>query len=105
MRNTERLAAAKMALTAAVTRSTAAATPTDAEGRAASEHVFGAELKLRRGGRPDLARRLERVLGDDVTTPAARTELREVAQKLDAELEPTVSTARFVPASDGGERL
>ena len=103
MRNTQRLEAARMSLTAAVTRSQAAADPNDAEGRATAEHVFGAELKLRQGGRPDLARRLEGVLTDDVTTTAARRELREVAQKIDAELDADVTTASFVVASDGGE--
>ena len=102
--DTDRLEVARMSLTAAVTRSQAAGHPDDAEGRATSEHVFGAELKLRRGGRPDLARRLERALGEDLTTSAARTELREVAQLLDAELDPSVSDTPFVVASDGGER-
>ena len=102
--DTHRLEAARMSLTAAVTRSQAAAHPDDAEGRATSEHVFGAELKLRRGGRPDLARRLERALAEDLTTSAARTELREVAQLLDAELDPGVSDTPFVVASDGGGR-
>ena len=103
MRNTQRLEAARMSLTAAVTRSQAAAGPHDAEGCATQQHVFGAELKLRQGGRPDLARRLEGVLTDDVTTTAARRELREVAQKIDAELDADVTTASFVVASDGGE--
>ena len=102
--DTQRLEGARMSLTAAVTRSQAAGHPDDAEGRATSEHVFGAELKLRRGGRPDLARRLEATLADDLTTSAARTELREVAQLLDAELDPSVSDTPFVVASDGGER-
>ena len=52
-----------------------------------------------------LARRLEALLTGDVTTRAARHELRNVAQKIDAELDPDVTTASFVPASDGGERL
>ena len=104
MINTELLEGARMSLTTAVTRSADAATPGDAEGLATQEHVFGAELKLRRGGRPDLARRLEAVLTGDVTTDKARRELREVAQKIDAELAPDVSTASFVPASDGGDR-
>ena len=103
MRNTQRLEAARMSLTAAVTRSQAAADPNDAEGCATQQHVFGAELKLRQGGRPDLARRLEGVLTDDVTTTAARRELREVAQKIDAELDADVTTASFLVASDGGE--
>ena len=102
--DTDRLEAARMSLSAAVTRSQAARHPDDAEGRATSEHVFGAELKLRRGGRPDLARRLEATLAADLTTSAARTELREVAQLLDAELDPSVSDTPFVVASDGGER-
>ena len=93
-----------MSLTAAVTRSQAAADPHDAEGRATQQHVFGAELKLRQGGRPDLARRLEAALTRDVTTTAARTEFRQVAQKIDAELDADVTTASFVVASDGGER-
>ena len=105
MRNLDRLEAARMALTTAVTRSTAAERLTDPDGRATQQHVFGAELKLRQGGRPDLARRLEAALTDDVTTSEARCALREVAQKIDAELDPDVSTASFVPASDGGGRL
>ena len=102
MRNTDHIEAARMSLTAAVTRSQAAGHPDDAEGRATSEHVFGAELKLRRGGRPDLARRLDATLAADLTTSAARTALREVAQLLDAALDPRVSDTPFVVASDGG---
>lgn len=102
MRNLDLLGAAKQSLTDAINRSSEAKMLTDANGHAAETHVFGAELKLRQGGRPDLARRLESVLTDDVTTTEARRELRTVAQKLDAELDPDVSTASFVPASDGG---
>ena len=43
-------------------------------------------------------------LGEDLTTSAARTELREVAQLLDAELDADVSDTPFVVASDGGAR-
>ena len=94
-----------MSLTAAVTRSHAAADPNDAEGRATAEHTLAADLRLRSGGRKDLACRVASVLDGDVTTAAARRELRTVAQLIDAELDPDVTTASFVPASDGGERL
>jgi len=92
MRNRGRLEAARMALTTAVTRSTAADRLADPDGRATQQHLFAAELKLRQGGRPDLARRLEAALTGDVTTPTARCAVREVAQKIDAELDPDVST-------------
>jgi len=104
MINLDRIESARMALTSAVVLSQAAADPRDADGRASETHVFEAELALRQGGRPDLARRLEATLTGDVTTTGARTELRQVAQLLDAELDPTVSTGSFVVASDGGER-
>jgi len=67
-------------------------------------YAHDAEMKLILDGRRDLARRLEAVVTRDMTTAAARRELREVAQLLDAELEPRVSTASFRAASDGGER-
>ena len=94
-----------MSLTAAVTRSQAAAHPDDPDGRATAEHTLAADLRLRSGGRKDLACRVASVLDGDVTTAAARRELRTVAQLIDAELDPDVTTASFVPASDGGERL
>ena len=93
-----------MSLTAAVTRSHAASHEDDPDGRATCEHALAADLRLRRGGREDLGDRVASVLDGDVTTAAARRELREVAQLIDAELSPDVSTASFVPASDGGER-
>ena len=96
MRNTERLGTAKQSLVAAICHDGA---------DAVAPAVFAAELELRRGGRPDLARRLETLLAGDVTTADAQHELRTVAQKIDAELAPEVRTASFVPASDGGERL
>ena len=105
MRNTDRLAGARMSLTAALTRSKAARHPNDAEGIATQEHALAADLRLRRGGREDLACRVATVLDGDVTSSDARRELREVAQKIDAELSPDVSTRSFIPASDGGERL
>lgn len=95
MSHLDRLEAARLSLSSAVTRSRAA------DRDATEQHVFGAELKLRQGGRPDLARRLEAALTGDVTTASARAELREVAQILDAELSPDVDGA-FVVASDGG---
>ena len=95
MRNTQTLGAARQSLTDAINRAT------DAD-RGVETDVFAAELQLRRGGRPDLARRLEALLTGDVTNREAQRELRRVAQKIDAELEPDVSTASFVPASDGG---
>jgi len=105
MRNTQILGRAKQSLTDAINRSCDARLLADPDGQAAKTHAFAAELKLRRGGRPDLARRLEAVLTGDVTTTEARRELRTLAQKLEAELDPNVNTASFVPASDGGERL
>lgn len=102
MRNTNRLEAARMSLTAAVTRSHAADTEHDPEGRATQEHALAADLRLRRGGREDLGDRVAQVLDDDVTTAAARREFREVAQQIDAELSPAVSTDSFRPASGGG---
>jgi hypothetical protein len=95
---------ARQSLAAAVTRSTAADTEADPDGRAASEHLFAAELKLRKGGREDLGHRLGAVVDDaDVTTADARTEMREVMSKIDAELSPEVAaTTAFRAASDGG---
>ena len=98
MRNTQTLGRAKQSVVDAINRATGGDNGVEAD-------VFAAELQLRRGGRADLARRLETLLTGDVTTRDARHELRTVAQKLDAELAPEVSTASFVPASDGGERL
>jgi hypothetical protein len=54
------------------------------------------------GGREDLACRVAAVSDDDVTTAHARAELREVIQKIDAELEPSVEGSPFRAASDGG---
>ena len=99
MRHLDRLGAARQSLTDAINRAT------DADTAGAETDVFAAELQLRRGGRPDLARRLEALLTGDVTTRDGIHELRTVAQKIDAELDPDVTTASFVPASDGGERL
>lgn len=103
MTHLDRLEAARQSLSSAIDRSLDAAHPRDADGRASAEHAFGAELKLRQGGRPDLARRLEAALTGDVTTASARAELREVAQLLDADLSPDGDGA-FVVASDGGVR-
>lgn len=105
MRNTDRLKAAKQSLVAGVTRSYEAKHEYDDEGRATQTHVFGADLRLRRGGRHDLAQRVAAVLEEDVTTTEARAEMREIAQLIDAELAPDVSLDSFKPASDGGERL
>jgi len=102
MTNLTRVEQARQSLAAAVTRSTAASHEADPDGRAASEHLFAAELKLRKGGREDLGHRLGAVVDDDVTTAAARREFREIAQQIDAELSPAVSTDSFRPASDGG---
>lgn len=95
---------ARQSLAAAVTRSTAATHEADPDGRAASEHLFAAELKLRKGGREDLGHRLGAVVDDaDVTTSEARAEMREVMSKIDAELAPEVAaTTAFRAASDGG---
>ncbi|UXF50949.1 MAG: hypothetical protein HQRvContig03_8 [Haloquadratum phage sp.] len=94
MTNLTRVEQARQSLAAAVTRSTAAA----------SEHLFAAERNLRRGGREDLGHRLGAVVDDaDVTTSAARTEMRGVMSKIDAELSPEVAaTTAFRAASDGG---
>lgn len=103
MRNTQRLESARMSLAQAITRSTAAGHPDDPDGRAAAEHVLAAELRLRRGGREDLGCQLPSASGD-VTSSDARVTMREICQKLDAELEPDVTTGSFVAASDGGQR-
>ena len=95
---------ARQSLAQAVTRSTEASHPADPDGRAAREHLFAAELKLRKGGREDLGHRLGAVVDDaDVTTADARAEMREVMSKIDAELSPQVAaTTAFRAASDGG---
>ncbi|MDB2226181.1 hypothetical protein PM023_16160 [Halorubrum ezzemoulense] len=97
---------ARQSLAAAVTRSTEANHESDPDGRAASEHLFAAESKLRKGGREDLGHRLGAVVDDaDVTTSEARTEMREVMSKIDAELSPKVAaTTAFRAAGDGGGR-
>lgn len=62
-----------------------------------------AEYTLLRHGREDLGHRLGQAVDDgDVTDAATRREIREVAQKLDAELEPGIETPGFRRASDGG---
>jgi len=109
MSNLSRLEAAQRELLAAVDtslkardcRNAAQRADIESEARAAAHE---AELKLILDGRRELATRLEAVVTRDMTTAAARRELREVAQLLDAELEPRVSTASFRAASDGGER-
>ena len=99
---------ARQSLAAAVTRSTEASHEADPDGRAASEHLFAAELKLRKGGREDLGFRLS-VIPDEaeITDAEARQEMREVCQLIDAEIEPGVEAHHgFEPASaitDGGE--
>ena len=102
----DRLRRARMSLAQAITRSAAAPAPDTDAGRAAAESALAADLRLRRGGREDLGDRVAQVLGDDddVTSAAARRELRQVAQLVDAELEPSVSTGSFRAASDGGVR-
>ena len=97
---------ARQSLAQAVTRSTAASHAADPDGRAASEHLLAAELKLRKGGREDLGHRLGAVVDDaDVTTSEARAEMREVMSKIDAELSPQVAaTTAFRAASDGGDQ-
>lgn len=103
MINTDRIEQARMSLTQAVTRSQAAANAHDPDGRATEEHVLAAELRLRRGGREDLGHRLADVLDGDVTRAESRREMRQIISKIDAELEPSVSTKRsFRRASDGG---
>jgi len=103
MPNLSLVEAARQSLAQAVTRSTAAANPADPDGRATSEHLFAAELKLRKGGREDLGLRLGAVVDDaDVTTAEARAEMRQVMSKIDAELSPAVAGSPFRAASDGG---
>lgn len=109
MSNLTRLEAAQRELLAAVADSHRAADCRNAAQRADAEseargHAHDAELKLILDGRRDLATRLEATVTRDMTTPAARRELREVAQLLDADLSPSVSTASFRAASDGGAR-
>jgi len=95
---------ARQSLACAKNRSQDATHPADPDGRAVSEHLFAAELKLRKGGREDLGHRLGAVVDDvDVTTSDARAEMREVMSKIDAELSPQVAaTTAFRAASDGG---
>jgi len=100
--NTTTLGRAKQSLIDALDASRAG-TPGDAAAHAAARGVFAAELRLRRAGREDLGVRLAAV-DDAVTSAACRRELRQVASKIDAEIEPGVETAGFRPASDGGER-
>lgn len=107
--NLSRLEAAQRGLLDAVDTSLKASRCRNAAQRADKESdaradAHEAELKLILDGRRDLARRLEAVVTRDMTTPAARRELREVAQLIDAELEPSVSTDSFRAASDGGAR-
>jgi hypothetical protein len=109
MSNLSRLEAAQRGLLAAVDTSLKARDCANAAQRAdieseARRAAHEAELKLILDGRRELATRLEAVVTRDLTTPAARRELREVAQLLDAELSPAVSTDSFRAASDGGER-
>jgi len=101
-RNAQKLGRAKQSLIDALDASRAG-TPGDAAAHAAKRGVFAAELRLRRAGREDLGVRLAAV-DDAVTSAACRRELRQVASKIDAEIEPGVETAGFRPASDGGER-
>lgn len=90
---------ARIALSSAANRSH------DGNRRAASTHLAAAEMRLRNGGREDLGCRLAAAREDYAAGSSdARRVIREVAQKLDAELEPDVSTASFVAASDGGGR-
>jgi thiamine monophosphate synthase len=109
MSNLSRLEAAQRGLLAAVDTSLKASRCRNAAQRADIESAaraaaHEAELKLILEDRRDLATRLEAVVTRDMTTPEARRELREVAQLLDAELSPAVSTDSFRAASDGGAR-
>ena len=109
MSNLSRVEAAQRGLLAAVDTSLKASRCRNAAQRRAIESearraAHEAELKLILEDRRDLARRLEAVVTRDLTTPAARRELREVAQLIDADLSPRVSTASFRAASDGGAR-
>lgn len=75
---------ARMQLAQAVTRSLDADATSDPSARAAADHRAAAIGRLRAAGRATLAQRLDR---DAVTDAAARAELREVMQLIDAELE------------------
>ena len=86
---------ARMALAQAVTRSRAGSYP---DRRAAATHRDAAKTRLRRGGREDLAVRLD--ASRDPTSAATRQTCREVMQLIDAEL--ALSTPRA--AADGGQR-
>lgn len=96
------LATARHRLTTAHNASTAAATPTDADGRAARRALAVAERRLREADCPARADRLAQIA--DVTTADARATMRAVMTVLDADLNPSVARASFVTASDGGER-
>jgi len=89
---------ARMALAQTVTRSLSGSYPDE---RAARVHRSAAVTYLRRGGREDLAVRLD--LDRDVTTSATRRTCRQVMQKVDAELAADVEGSPFRAASDGGE--
>lgn len=98
MRNCERLASAKQRAVSALEPSR------DGAADAAATQLLAAELTLIRGGREDLGHRLAAARDGDVTGSDCRTEIRQVVQLIDAELEPSVTTDSFVAASDGGER-
>jgi hypothetical protein len=88
---------ARMALAQVVTRSLA---DSYADHRAARTHRSAAATYLRRGGREDLAVRLDH--DRDVTAAATRRTCRELMQLVDAEIETRAGFA--TAATDGGER-
>lgn len=94
---TDDLKRARMALAQTVTRSLAESYP---DQRAARTHRAAAATYLRRGGREDLAVRLD--LDREVTAAATRQTCRELMQLVDAELAPAVGFG--TAATDGGER-
>jgi hypothetical protein len=95
----DELKRARMALAQTVTRSLA---DSYSDERAARVHRSAAVTYLRRGGREDLAVRLD--LDRDVRASETRRVCRELMQKIDAELEPSVAGSPFRAASDGGDR-
>lgn len=88
---------ARMSLAQCVTRPLAESYPDHAGART---HRAAAATYLRRGGREDLAVRLD--LERAVTAPATRRTCRELMQKIDAEL--ALGVGFGTAATDGGER-
>jgi hypothetical protein len=102
--NVERLKRARMSLAQAVTRSLEA--DDLANRRAVDEHRAAAELRLIEGGAEDIGRRLNRDL--EPQGKAARKQMRELMQLIDARLEVDVDDEPVFDSptlvSDGGDR-